>query len=168
MLVNSLSRLSLLVKLKIKNGAYRDIGMCEYTEHVLGRKPLCQSSSSDLVHPFSLLHHSPVIMSRSAQFARTGTAVPPPTVVPGASCQSNTLSAVRVTNLRMKLDVGSLRYLTKEDFRVLTAIGMGSENHEIVPVELVSRNSESKTFCPAFPPSRVLSSTQTAPTPKGK
>ena len=41
--------------------------------------------------------------------------------------------------MRMKLDVKILRYLTKEDFRVLTAIEMGMRNHEIVPVELVSR-----------------------------
>ena len=38
----------------------------------------------------------------------------------------------------MKLDVKILRYLSKEDFRVLTAIEMGMRNHEIVPVELVS------------------------------
>lgn len=38
----------------------------------------------------------------------------------------------------MKLDIKVLRYLTKEDFRVLTAIEMGMRNHEIVPVELVS------------------------------
>jgi RIO kinase 2 len=34
----------------------------------------------------------------------------------------------------MKLDVAVLRYLTKEDFRVLTAIEMGMKNHDIVPV----------------------------------
>ena len=38
----------------------------------------------------------------------------------------------------MKLDIKVLRYLSKEDFRVLTAIEMGMRNHEIVPVELVS------------------------------
>lgn len=37
----------------------------------------------------------------------------------------------------MKLDVNVLRYLTKEDFRVLTAVEMGQKNHEIVPVTLV-------------------------------
>lgn len=37
----------------------------------------------------------------------------------------------------MKLDVNVLRYLQKEDFRVLTAIEMGQKNHEIVPATLV-------------------------------
>ncbi|CAH0477147.1 unnamed protein product [Peronospora belbahrii] len=31
-----------------------------------------------------------------------------------------------------------MRYLTKEHFRVLTAIEMGMKNHEVVPVELIS------------------------------
>ncbi|KAL6840066.1 hypothetical protein ACP4OV_029876 [Aristida adscensionis] len=39
----------------------------------------------------------------------------------------------------MKLDVNALRYLSKEDFRVLTAVEMGMRNHEIVPAELVDR-----------------------------
>ncbi|XP_031403060.1 serine/threonine-protein kinase rio2-like isoform X1 [Punica granatum] len=39
----------------------------------------------------------------------------------------------------MKLDVDVLRYLSKEDFRVLTAVEMGMRNHEIVPSELVDR-----------------------------
>ncbi|XP_068654912.1 serine/threonine-protein kinase rio2-like [Aristolochia californica] len=37
----------------------------------------------------------------------------------------------------MKLDVNALRYLSKDDFRVLTAVEMGMRNHEIVPAELV-------------------------------
>lgn len=36
-----------------------------------------------------------------------------------------------------KLDLSALRYLTTEDFRVLTAIEMGMRNHEIVPVPLI-------------------------------
>lgn len=36
-----------------------------------------------------------------------------------------------------KLDLSALRYLTSDDFRVLTAIEMGMRNHEIVPVELI-------------------------------
>ncbi|EFN51844.1 hypothetical protein CHLNCDRAFT_27453, partial [Chlorella variabilis] len=36
-----------------------------------------------------------------------------------------------------KLDVNVLRYLTKEDFRVLTAVEMGQKNHEIVPCSLI-------------------------------
>ncbi|KAK6930468.1 hypothetical protein RJ641_004562 [Dillenia turbinata] len=39
----------------------------------------------------------------------------------------------------MKLDVNVLRYLSKDDFRVLTAVEMGMRNHEIVPAELVDR-----------------------------
>ncbi|KAK6130580.1 hypothetical protein DH2020_035672 [Rehmannia glutinosa] len=39
----------------------------------------------------------------------------------------------------MKLDVDALRYLSKEDFRVLTAVEMGMRNHEIVPAELIDR-----------------------------
>ncbi|KAJ1914518.1 Serine/threonine-protein kinase rio2 [Tieghemiomyces parasiticus] len=37
----------------------------------------------------------------------------------------------------MKLEVKTLRYLTSDDFRVLTAVEMGSKNHEIVPVHLI-------------------------------
>lgn len=32
-----------------------------------------------------------------------------------------------------KLNVSMMRYLTHEDFRVLTAIEMGMKNHELVP-----------------------------------
>uniref|UniRef100_A0AAV1VL51 Serine/threonine-protein kinase RIO2 n=1 Tax=Peronospora matthiolae TaxID=2874970 RepID=A0AAV1VL51_9STRA len=38
----------------------------------------------------------------------------------------------------MKLDVTAMRYLSKEHFRVLTAIEMGMKNHEVVPVELIT------------------------------
>ncbi|BES94688.1 serine threonine-protein kinase [Nesidiocoris tenuis] len=37
-----------------------------------------------------------------------------------------------------KLNVTVLRYLTKEDFRVLTAIEMGMKNHELVPASLAA------------------------------
>lgn len=37
-----------------------------------------------------------------------------------------------------KLDVTLLRYLSQEDFRVLTAVEMGMKNHEIVPVSLIA------------------------------
>ena len=36
-----------------------------------------------------------------------------------------------------KLDVGMLRYLDRDSFRVLTAIEMGMKNHELVPKRLV-------------------------------
>ncbi|XP_057443055.1 serine/threonine-protein kinase rio2 [Lotus japonicus] len=39
----------------------------------------------------------------------------------------------------MKLDVDVLRYLSKEDFRVLTAVELGMRNHELVPTELIDR-----------------------------
>jgi RIO kinase 2 len=38
----------------------------------------------------------------------------------------------------MKLDVSNLRFLSKDDFRVLGAIERGMVNHEFVPVELIS------------------------------
>ena len=37
-----------------------------------------------------------------------------------------------------KLNVSMLRYLTKEDFRVLTAVEMGMKNHELVPGSLIA------------------------------
>lgn len=37
----------------------------------------------------------------------------------------------------MKLDVKVLRYMSDEEFRVLTAVEMGMKNHEVVPLELV-------------------------------
>ncbi|KAH8835887.1 RIO1 family-domain-containing protein [Flagelloscypha sp. PMI_526] len=41
----------------------------------------------------------------------------------------------------MKLDVTDLRYVTSEEFRVLTAVEMGSKNHEIVPTSLITQIS---------------------------
>lgn len=38
----------------------------------------------------------------------------------------------------MKLDVTALRYLSKDHFRVLSAIEMGMKNHEIVPVSIIT------------------------------
>lgn len=38
----------------------------------------------------------------------------------------------------MKLDPSALRYLSDDDFRVLTAIEMGMRNHELVPIPLIS------------------------------
>jgi len=37
-----------------------------------------------------------------------------------------------------KLNVSMLRYLTREDFRVLTAVEMGMKNHELVPGALIA------------------------------
>lgn len=38
----------------------------------------------------------------------------------------------------VNLNTASMRYLTVEDFRVLTAVEMGSKNHEVVPTTLIS------------------------------
>ncbi|KAJ7523894.1 hypothetical protein O6H91_18G066600 [Diphasiastrum complanatum] len=45
----------------------------------------------------------------------------------------------------MKLDVNALRYLSKDEFRVLTAVEMGMKNHEIVPAELIERIARLKS-----------------------
>lgn len=41
----------------------------------------------------------------------------------------------------MKLDTKALRHLAAEDWRVLTAVEMGSKNHEIVPTPLIEKIS---------------------------
>lgn len=41
----------------------------------------------------------------------------------------------------MKLDATDVRYLTPEEFRVLTAVEMGSKNHEVVPTPLIAQIS---------------------------
>jgi RIO kinase 2 len=38
---------------------------------------------------------------------------------------------------KMKLDVTCMRYLTKDDYRVLQAVEIGMRNHELVPVDLI-------------------------------
>lgn len=40
-----------------------------------------------------------------------------------------------------QLDATDLRYLSGDEFRVLTACEMGSKNHEVVPVSLISQIS---------------------------
>ena len=42
----------------------------------------------------------------------------------------------------MKLDVSCMRYLSRDDYRVLTSIEQGMRNHEIVPIELISNISK--------------------------
>ncbi|KAG8828584.1 hypothetical protein FRC17_007490 [Serendipita sp. 399] len=42
----------------------------------------------------------------------------------------------------MKLDPTDIRYLSSEEFRVLTAVEMGSKNHEVVPTSLISQTSK--------------------------
>ncbi|QIW99082.1 hypothetical protein AMS68_004600 [Peltaster fructicola] len=39
----------------------------------------------------------------------------------------------------MKLDTRALRYLTSDDWRVLTAVEQGSKNHELVPTPLIQQ-----------------------------
>ena len=53
----------------------------------------------------------------------------------------------------MKLDVNVLRYLSKDDWRVLTAVEMGQKNHEIVPTPLVS---DAPVESPEFPSQSFL------------
>ena len=49
------------------------------------------------------------------------------------------LTYLHITEYSMgKLNVSMLRYLTKEDFRVLTAVEMGMKNHELVPGSLIA------------------------------
>lgn len=40
-----------------------------------------------------------------------------------------------------RLDIGHMRYLSNDDFRVLTAFEMGSKNHEVVPTTLATHIS---------------------------
>jgi len=39
----------------------------------------------------------------------------------------------------VKLDVQIMRYMSKDEFRVLTAVEMGMKNHELVPTTLICR-----------------------------
>lgn len=41
----------------------------------------------------------------------------------------------------MKLDATDVRYITPDEFRVLTAVEMGSKNHEVVPTHLIAQIS---------------------------
>ncbi|KAF5355990.1 hypothetical protein D9756_003821 [Leucocoprinus leucothites] len=41
----------------------------------------------------------------------------------------------------MKLDATDLRYISSDEFRVLTAVEMGSKNHEVVPTPLIAQIS---------------------------
>ena len=45
----------------------------------------------------------------------------------------------------MRFDLSALKYLNKDDFRVLTAIELGMRNHEIVPVDLIQSISKIRT-----------------------
>ena len=44
----------------------------------------------------------------------------------------------------MKLNTTNLRYLSNDDFRVLTATEMGSKNHEVVPTSLIANIAQIK------------------------
>lgn len=39
----------------------------------------------------------------------------------------------------VKLDANVLRYMTRDEWRVLTAVEMGMKNHDLVPTTLVQR-----------------------------
>lgn len=52
----------------------------------------------------------------------------------------------------VKLDVSTLRYMTKDDFRVLTAIEQGMKNHEVLIARTVCRPIKSECyFLPSKP-----------------
>lgn len=42
---------------------------------------------------------------------------------------------------KMKLDLTQMRYMTPDDFRVLTAVELGSRNHEVVPTQMIHQIS---------------------------
>lgn len=44
----------------------------------------------------------------------------------------------------VKLSVEVLKYLTKDDFRVLVAVEMGMKNHDLVPTVLINSLSNLK------------------------
>ncbi|KAI8921105.1 RIO1 family-domain-containing protein [Powellomyces hirtus] len=44
----------------------------------------------------------------------------------------------------MKLDAKQLRYMSNDEFRVLTAVEMGSRNHEVVPTQLIAHIAKLK------------------------
>ena len=48
----------------------------------------------------------------------------------------------------VKLDAYVLKYLSKDDFRVLTAIEMGMKNHDLVPTTLINSLSNLKFGMP--------------------
>ena len=50
----------------------------------------------------------------------------------------------------VKLDVTMLKYLSREDFRVLTSVEMGQKNHELVPLELVASIASLRLLSPRF------------------
>jgi hypothetical protein len=45
----------------------------------------------------------------------------------------------------VKLDANVLRYMSKDEWRVLTAVEMGQKNHELVPTPLICRIAGLKT-----------------------
>lgn len=44
----------------------------------------------------------------------------------------------------MKLDANALRYLNSEDFRILSALEIGSKNHEVVPLSMLASLSRTR------------------------
>lgn len=51
-----------------------------------------------------------------------------------------------LTDSKMKLDTSHLRYLTNEDFKVLTSVEVGSASHELVPESLIAQNSQLRSI----------------------
>lgn len=58
-----------------------------------------------------------------------------------ATSQFSSSGASHTKPAIMKLDTKALRHLASEDWRVLTAVEMGSKNHEVVPTPLIEKIS---------------------------
>ena len=52
----------------------------------------------------------------------------------------------------MRLDANQFRFMTKDEFRVLTAVEMGMKNHELVPVPLIESIGAGSRRCPLKEP----------------
>lgn len=51
----------------------------------------------------------------------------------------------------VKLDANVLRYMTKDEFRVLTSVEMGMKNHEVVPTQLIAQIARLKKVLSMLP-----------------
>ena len=59
-------------------------------------------------------------------------------------CTSTTLFHPNLVT-KIQLDPTDLRYLSGDEFRVLTAAEMGSKNHEVIPTPLIAQISGLRT-----------------------
>lgn len=59
-------------------------------------------------------------------------------VCPAPPSTLSSSTSICLLSATMKFDPAALRYLSDDDFRVLTAVELGMRNHELVPVPLIS------------------------------